>query len=119
MISGMLGLRVDVDTHDGMRDGVPHLLEIMAEEGVQATFYFALGPDHVAGLHRVSVFVQHEQIVILTRRLAVFFLYLALNSPGRLIALFFHPRNFFLTFLEGGTRTHTHENPLLICGRPF
>jgi peptidoglycan/xylan/chitin deacetylase (PgdA/CDA1 family) len=44
-VSGLVGLRVDVDTHDGMRDGVPHLLEIMAEEGVQATFYFAMGPD--------------------------------------------------------------------------
>ena len=28
MISGLLGLRVDVDTHDGMRDGVPRLLDL-------------------------------------------------------------------------------------------
>ena len=45
MISGLLGLRVDVDTHDGMRDGVPRLLEVMAAEGVKATFYFSMGPD--------------------------------------------------------------------------
>src|ERR1700712_3660445 len=45
MSSGVLGLRVDVDTHDGMRDGVPRLLEVMAAEGVKATFYFAMGPD--------------------------------------------------------------------------
>jgi undecaprenyl phosphate-alpha-L-ara4FN deformylase len=45
MSPGVLGLRVDVDTHDGMRDGVPRLLEVMAEEGVKATFYFAMGPD--------------------------------------------------------------------------
>jgi undecaprenyl phosphate-alpha-L-ara4FN deformylase len=42
---GPLGLRVDVDTHDGMRAGVPRLLEVMAAEGVKATFYFAMGPD--------------------------------------------------------------------------
>jgi hypothetical protein len=40
-----------------------------------------------------------------------------LYSPRRLIALLFHARNFFLTFFEGGTRTHTHKDPLLICGR--
>jgi undecaprenyl phosphate-alpha-L-ara4FN deformylase len=45
MTSGLLGLRVDVDTHEGMRDGVPRLLEVMEEEGVKATFYFAMGPD--------------------------------------------------------------------------
>src|SRR3954471_236900 len=45
MSPGVLGLRVDVDTHEGMRDGVPRLLEAMEEEGVKATFYFAMGPD--------------------------------------------------------------------------
>lgn len=45
MSPGFLGLRVDVDTHDGMRDGVPRLLDVMAEQGVKATFYFAMGPD--------------------------------------------------------------------------
>jgi undecaprenyl phosphate-alpha-L-ara4FN deformylase len=41
----LLGLRVDVDTHDGMRDGVPRLLDLLAAAGVRATFYFAMGPD--------------------------------------------------------------------------
>lgn len=45
MNPGVLGLRVDVDTHDGMRNGVPRLLQVMKEEGVKATFYFAMGPD--------------------------------------------------------------------------
>ena len=44
-MAGVLGLRVDVDTHDGMRLGVPRLLEVMAEEGVKATFYLSMGPD--------------------------------------------------------------------------
>src|SRR5947209_1680364 len=45
MTGRVLGLRVDVDTHDGMRLGVPRLLEVMAEERVAATFYLSMGPD--------------------------------------------------------------------------
>jgi len=41
----LLGLRVDVDTHDGMRGGVPRLLEILSGAGVRASFFFAMGPD--------------------------------------------------------------------------
>jgi undecaprenyl phosphate-alpha-L-ara4FN deformylase len=41
----VLGLRVDVDTHGGMRDGVPRLLDALREAGVRATFYLAMGPD--------------------------------------------------------------------------
>ncbi|HOX37007.1 MAG TPA: polysaccharide deacetylase family protein [Candidatus Brocadiia bacterium] len=39
-------LKVDVDTHDGMRDGVPRLLETFKEFGVRATFFLAFGPDN-------------------------------------------------------------------------
>ena len=28
-----------------MRDGVPRLLDVMAAEGVKATFYLSMGPD--------------------------------------------------------------------------
>jgi peptidoglycan/xylan/chitin deacetylase (PgdA/CDA1 family) len=41
----LLGLRIDVDTHEGMRDGVPKLLEILNRSGVRGTFYLAIGPD--------------------------------------------------------------------------
>jgi peptidoglycan/xylan/chitin deacetylase (PgdA/CDA1 family) len=41
----LLGLRVDVDTHEGMRDGVPRLLDILGSAGVKASFYLAMGPD--------------------------------------------------------------------------
>jgi len=54
MASSLLGLRVDVDTHDGMRDGVPRLLGVLADEGVAATFYFAMGPDR-SGLAALNV----------------------------------------------------------------
>jgi undecaprenyl phosphate-alpha-L-ara4FN deformylase len=41
----LLGLRVDVDTHDGMRDGVARLLDVLAAAGAGASFFFAMGPD--------------------------------------------------------------------------
>lgn len=41
-----LSLKIDVDTHDGMRDGVPRLLEIFRHEGVRATFFLSFGPDN-------------------------------------------------------------------------
>ncbi len=40
-----LALTVDVDTHDGMRLGVPRLLDAFREHGVRATFFLSLGPD--------------------------------------------------------------------------
>ncbi len=42
----LLSLKVDVDTHDGMRDGVPRLLEIFREEAVKSSFFLSFGPDN-------------------------------------------------------------------------
>jgi undecaprenyl phosphate-alpha-L-ara4FN deformylase len=66
-----LGLKVDVDTLRGTREGVPRLLELLQRHGVHATFLFSLGPDHtgrairrvfrkgfVGKVHRTSV-VRH------------------------------------------------------------
>ncbi len=44
-MSGILGLKIDVDTYQGMRDGVPRLLNILRENGLPATFYLSIGPD--------------------------------------------------------------------------
>jgi hypothetical protein len=41
-----LCLKVDVDTHDGMRDGVPRLVEICGRANVPATFFLSFGPDN-------------------------------------------------------------------------
>lgn len=41
----LLGLKIDVDTYQGMRRGVPRLLDLLAEEKLRATFYLSIGPD--------------------------------------------------------------------------
>lgn len=50
----LLGLRIDVDTHDGMRDGVPSLLSTLARHGARGTFYLSMGPDR-SGLAVLNV----------------------------------------------------------------
>lgn len=40
-----LALKIDVDTYDGTRFGVPVLLNILARHQAAATFLFSLGPD--------------------------------------------------------------------------
>ena len=41
----LLGLRVDVDSYDGAREGIPTLLALFARAGVRATFFVSVGPD--------------------------------------------------------------------------
>jgi undecaprenyl phosphate-alpha-L-ara4FN deformylase len=41
-----IGLKVDVDTLRGTREGVPRLTALLRRLKLDATFYFSVGPDH-------------------------------------------------------------------------
>src|SRR5579863_7486523 len=41
-----IGLKVDVDTLRGTREGVPRLMALLRKLGADATFYFSVGPDN-------------------------------------------------------------------------
>ncbi|MDR1741309.1 MAG: 4-deoxy-4-formamido-L-arabinose-phosphoundecaprenol deformylase [Synergistaceae bacterium] len=42
----ILAIKVDVDTLKGYLEGVPRLLDILAERKVRASFFFSMGPDN-------------------------------------------------------------------------
>jgi peptidoglycan/xylan/chitin deacetylase (PgdA/CDA1 family) len=41
-----VALKVDVDTHQGLGEGVPRLAHALTDAGVTATFFVAMGPDN-------------------------------------------------------------------------
>jgi undecaprenyl phosphate-alpha-L-ara4FN deformylase len=41
-----IALKIDVDTHQGLGAGVPRLKRVLADHGITATFFIAMGPDN-------------------------------------------------------------------------
>jgi len=41
-----VALKIDVDTHRGLAEGVPRLMELLTAERITATFFVAMGPDN-------------------------------------------------------------------------
>jgi len=41
-----VALKIDVDTHRGLAEGVPRLAAALSREGINASFYIAMGPDN-------------------------------------------------------------------------
>src|SRR5579863_5194009 len=88
-----LALKVDVDTHQGMGEGVPRLMRALAEAGVTATFFVAMGPDNsgraIVRVIRNPGFVRKMRR---TRAVAMYGLRTVLSGtllPARAIALAF------------------------------
>ncbi|HKD65455.1 MAG TPA: polysaccharide deacetylase family protein [Candidatus Binataceae bacterium] len=41
-----VALKIDVDTHEGLKTGVPAMAQALLREGVTASFFVAMGPDN-------------------------------------------------------------------------
>jgi undecaprenyl phosphate-alpha-L-ara4FN deformylase len=42
----VIGLKIDVDTYNGMKNGVPRILSLLNRFGIKASFFVPMGKDH-------------------------------------------------------------------------
>src|ERR1700694_1504691 len=88
-----IALKVDVDTHQGLGEGVPRLMRALVEAGVTATFLVAMGPDNSGrAIVRVLTNPGFLKKMRRTRAVAMYGLRTVLSGtllPARPIALAF------------------------------
>jgi len=65
-VQPVLGLKIDVDTYHGLKEGVPRLLALLARRGLRATFYVPGGPDR-SGRAALRVFRQRGFVAKMLR----------------------------------------------------
>jgi peptidoglycan/xylan/chitin deacetylase (PgdA/CDA1 family) len=84
-------LKIDVDTHRGLAEGVPRLATALRREGINASFYVAMGPDN-SGRALMRIFRNRGFIgkMVRTRAISMYGLRTMLSGtllPARQIAL--------------------------------
>jgi undecaprenyl phosphate-alpha-L-ara4FN deformylase len=88
-----VALKVDVDTHQGLAEGVPRLRRVLEHTGATASFYIAMGPDN-SGRAVVRVFRTRGFLkkMLRTKAVSMYGLRTILSGtilPARAIALAF------------------------------
>ncbi len=109
-----VAFKVDVDTHQGLGEGVPRLMRALADLGVSATFLIAMGPDN-AGRAIVRVLKNPGFLKKMrrTRAVSMYGLRTVLSGtllPARAIALAFPDvmRDLVRTGFEVGVHGYDH-----------
>lgn len=86
-----IALKVDVDTHHGLEQGVPRIAGALERAGVTASFYIAMGPDNSGrAIMRVLRNRGFAQKMVRTRAVSMYGLRTVLSGtvlPARPIAL--------------------------------
>ncbi len=89
----VLGIKIDVDTYQGMKNGVPRLLTILENHDIKGSFFLSIGPD--ASGRAVLQFVKNPRFLkkmVRTNAVGLYGLRTALYGtllPSPMIALSF------------------------------